>query len=75
MTQKRSNLFRYIFIGAFFVIFSLAYVVELINLQVAGQDYYTMTSPISYKKRVEKIQAHRGEIYDRNGNPIVTNKY
>lgn len=75
MTQKRSNLFRYIFIGALFVIFSLAYVVKLIDLQVAGQDYYTMTSPISYKKRVEKIQAHRGEIYDRNGKPLVTNKY
>ena len=75
MIQKRNNLFRYIFIGAFFMVFSLIYVVRLINLQVSGQDYYSMTKPIAYTQRIEKIQAHRGEIYDRNGEPLVTNKY
>ncbi|MDD7774672.1 MAG: penicillin-binding transpeptidase domain-containing protein, partial [Eubacteriales bacterium] len=43
--------------------------------QVAGQDYYTMATPTVYYTRTEPIQAFRGEIYDRNGTPLVTNQY
>ena len=75
MRSEKSGPVRYIILGAIFVAVSLIYIFRLINLQVAGQDYYTMTSPIRQRQRVVKIQAMRGEIYDRNGKPLVTNEY
>ena len=34
-----------------------------------------MATPTVYYTRTEPIQAFRGEIYDRNGTPLVTNRY
>ena len=34
-----------------------------------------MATPTVYYTRTEPIQAFRGEIYDRNGTPLVTNQY
>ena len=34
-----------------------------------------MSSPVKYSTRSVKIQAQRGEIYDRNGNKLVGNKF
>lgn len=34
-----------------------------------------MATPAVYYTRTEPIQAFRGEIFDRNGTPLVTNKY
>ncbi len=74
--MRRSNdLIRYIVLGAGFVLLSIVYVLMFINLQVSGQDYYSMATPSGYTTRTEKIQAHRGEIYDRNGNKLVANEY
>ncbi len=74
--MRRSNeLVRYIVIGAGFIILSIVYVLMFINLQISGQDYYSMATPSGQYTRTEKIQAHRGEIYDRNGNKLVANEY
>ena len=75
MKKEKSGIVRYIILGAVFVAVSLIYIFRLINLQVAGQDYYSMTSPIRERTRTVRIQAMRGEIFDRNGVPLVTNDY
>lgn len=75
MERKQDGLWRYIVIGAVFVLVSLVYIGIFVNLQVTGQDYYTMSSPVKYSTRSVKIQAQRGEIYDRNGNKLVGNKF
>lgn len=73
--KKRQNLIRYFTIGILFCAVSLVYLGRLVYLQVAGQDYYTQTPPISYVTRTVPIQACRGEIYDRSGAALVTNRY
>ncbi len=75
MKTEKNSLVRYIILGAVFVAVSLLYIFRLINLQVAGQDYYTMTTPIRQRQRTVAVRAMRGEIFDRNGKPLVTNKY
>ena len=75
MKRKRDNLRRIIAIAAFYVTVCLVYIGRLLYLQVSGQDYYTMSTPVTYFKRTEKIAAQRGEIFDRNGKPLVTNEY
>ena len=73
MERRQRSLWRYIFIGGMFIAVVAVYIVLFINLQVSGQDYYTMTSPITYRTRTVKIQAQRGEIFDRNGKKLVGN--
>ncbi|MBQ2729975.1 MAG: hypothetical protein IJF69_04295 [Clostridia bacterium] len=75
MKQKREHLVRYICIGAFYVIVCLIFVARLINIQIAGQDYYQESYSDGYKYRTVSIQAQRGEIFDRNGNLLVSNVY
>lgn len=75
MKQKRAFTARYISLAAFFILVSLIYIARLINIQIAGQDFYTMATGNDYKYRKEIIQAQRGEIYDRNGKPLVVNEY
>ena len=73
--KKRENLLRFMAVGVLFCAICMVYVGRLIYLQVAGQDYYTMSQPTTYVTRKVPIQAIRGEIYDRNGTPLVTNQY
>lgn len=75
MKRKRSFFARYVFLAALFIAFCLIYTARLIQLQISGQDYYTQTSASSYTYRTETIYAQRGEIYDCNGVPLVTNEY
>ena len=75
MVRNRENLLRYIFVGALFIAVCIAYIVIFIDLQVAGQDYYTMASSVSNRTRTVKLQAQRGEIYDRNGKKLVKNEF
>lgn len=62
-------------IGVLYILIALVYVGRLLYLQVSGQDYYTMSTPTTTYTRTVKIQAQRGEIFDRNGKAIVTNAY
>lgn len=75
MVRNRDNLLRYIFVGALFVIVCIVYIFIFINLQVSGQDYYTMAPSVPVKTRTVKLQAQRGEIYDRNGKKLVENSF
>ncbi len=75
MSKKRDHLARYIALGAFFVIVCLVFIARLINIQVAGQDYYTETLSDNNYTRTEKIQAQRGCIYDSKGRELVSNVY
>lgn len=75
MNTKKEFLVRYIIMGAFFIVFAFVFAGRLINIEITGQGYVTDTSYAEYRTRTEKIQALRGEIYDRNGKPLVTNEY
>lgn len=75
MKKKRSFFARYVFLALLFLSFIMIYTARLIQLQISGQDYYTMTASSSYTYRTETIYAQRGEIYDCNGVPLVTNEY
>jgi len=75
MARNRDNLLRYIFVGALFITVCIVYICIFINLQVSGQDYYTMAPGVPVKTRTVKLQAQRGEIYDRNGKKLVENSF
>ncbi len=73
--RKQENTARLIWCAAIYIAIAVVYIGRLLYLQVSGQDYYTMSQQTRYVTRYEKIQAQRGEIYDRNGVPLVTNDY
>jgi len=75
MKKKRAFTARYISLAVFFILVCLIYIGRLINIQIAGQDFYTMTAGDDYVYRTETIQAQRGELFDRNGVPLVVNEY
>lgn len=57
---------------AIFILICAVYLVVLVNLQITGQDYYTIVEEEASTRYV-KIAAKRGEIYDRNGKALVIN--
>lgn len=73
--HKRDYLERYIIVAGFFICVMLVFIARLVTIQIAGQDYYTETVTEKTYVRYEPIQAQRGEIFDRNGNLLVGNKY
>ena len=75
MNKKRGFLLRSIFLAAFFVVVSLIYTGRLIRYQISGRDTYIKENTVRNKYRYETIHAQRGEIYDRNGVPLVVNAY
>ena len=72
MTVRRSNLWRCVLVLVIFFLVSVIYLGRLFYLQVivgapegdGGEETRRVT-----------VQAVRGEIYDRNGKPLVTNRY
>jgi len=73
--MKNNNLWRLFAIGAMVCVVAVVYIGRLLFLQVSGQDYYSMSTPTVLKTRKVTVQAQRGEIYDRNGKPLVVNDY
>jgi len=73
--KKNNNIVRLGAIGAIFILIAIFYIGRLLYLQVSGQDYYTTSTPPKEYTREVKIQAQRGEIFDRNGKALVTNTY
>lgn len=64
---------RYTVIAAVFVLVCAVYIFSIARIQLG----YTPgeSNDSSKTKNTEPISAVRGEIYDRNGKPLVTNKY
>ncbi len=71
--KTRENLPRLFILTVLCIALGLVYMGRLLYLQVSGQDYYSMSQRAVYRTRTETIQAQRGEIFDRNGTPLVTN--
>ncbi len=72
--NKKAHIARYIALGAAFVLICLVYLTRLVNYQISGVDLYTSTKTDTYTRTVI-IQAHRGEVFDRNGKALISNKY
>jgi len=66
---------RYASLGAVFLLVCAVYLVKLVNVQITGQDYYKSGQALVYRERREILYATRGEIFDRNGVPLITNDY
>ncbi|MBQ1202721.1 MAG: hypothetical protein IIX61_02770, partial [Loktanella sp.] len=62
-----------------FIVVCIVYLSILITLQVMGNAYMVYRDktnlPDGLTEQTVTIQAMRGEIYDRNGLPLVTNRY
>lgn len=64
---------RYVFLYLFIFAITIVLVVTLFNLQIVhGAEYRTQSQNRLLREKV--VQAPRGEMYDRNGNVLVTNK-
>lgn len=72
MKPKRAHGWRYTALAVVLAVICLVYTARLVNLQIASRDQYAAVDEKTYSRTVP-IQAHRGEIYDRNGVPLVTN--
>ena len=70
--KKLHTSMRIALLGALFVLICVFYAVVLVNVQITGQDYYTIIKEDTYTRYVT-IAAKRGEIYDRGGKPLVIN--
>jgi len=64
---------RYIAVYAMLVAVVVVIVMRLVNMQIANGNSYREKSDTRTLRSVEFI-APRGEILDRNGRPIVTNR-
>ena len=73
--KKRDYFLRYVAIGVVFLLVALIYTVKLVNVQITGQDYYKSSQALVYRERRVPLYAARGEIFDRNGVPLITNDY
>lgn len=72
MNKKNKTLLRIFFVGALFVAVCLVYFIRMINIVTNAEPNKIQTGTY---QRQEVIYAQRGEIYDRNGNKLVYNKY
>ena len=71
--EFNKNTIRALIIGGFVCLLALVCAVRLYNLQIVnGENFRTMADNSSVRTYVKK--APRGEIFDRNGVPIVENK-
>lgn len=73
MKPKHPHAWRLSALAGFMLLICLVYTAKLVNIQIASRDQYAEAQINTYKRTV-KIQAHRGEIFDRNGTPLVTNE-
>lgn len=64
---------RYIAIASLFILVCLIYTARLVSLQLKKPEVTDASKGLS--ERTLTVQAIRGEIYDRNGKALVSNKY
>ncbi len=74
--EKQSHhLLRIMSIGILLAVALVFYIIMLMRIQVVDRDKYLDGVMASANSRTVLIPAQRGEIFDRNGKPLVTNKY
>ena len=74
--HARKNLTaRYIVISVSFVIVAILYAISIGRIQLEFAANASEDKETAYRERTVAIQAVRGEIFDRNGVPLVTNDY
>ncbi len=74
--QSRKNLtVRYIIISVSFVIAAILYTISIGRIQLEYAANSSEEKESTYRQRKVAIQAVRGEIFDRNGEALVTNDY
>ena len=72
MTSKRASLWRYMTVALVFCLICVIYLGRAFYIQISGRENRYDSGSTT---RTGTIQAVRGEIYDRNGNALVTNRY
>lgn len=63
---------RPVILNIIILVIFVAFLASLIKIQIFDKDEYTLSNIVS-RDNVE-VDAARGEILDRNGNPLVTNR-
>ena len=71
--KSRKTSFRIFFVVGLFLIVCFVFFVRMVNIVVNAD--LTPLVPVGTYEREVKIQALRGEIYDRNGKQLVYNEY
>ena len=72
MTTRRNLMWRYMGIAVIFCLICVIYLGRLFYIQISGRENVYNSGTTT---RTVTVQAVRGEIYDRNGNALVTNRY
>ena len=72
MNTKQHPAWRYVAIAVLFCLACVVYLGRLFYIQISGRDNQYASGTEVHRVT---IQAVRGEIYDRNGNALVTNRY
>ena len=70
--EKSKRLIRILILTLVFSMVCVVYLGKLFSVQLAGKGLY---GDSGITTRLVTVQAARGEIYDRNGKPLVTNSY
>ncbi len=73
LKQRKFNI-RYIPLYILYAAACVFFLIKLVNIQITGTDRYVRTMTLTHEREVV-VQSLRGEIYDRNGVPLVTNDY
>ena len=73
-SKKRKFNFRALPLYIIFTAAILFFIVKLVNIQITGTDRYVKTMALTREREVA-VQSLRGEIFDRNGTPLVKNEY
>ena len=74
MQRNRGRSARMMVLGAAFLLCCVLYIIRMAALQLTPEHIGGNQSD-GYSTRTVVVQAVRGQIYDRNGVPLVTNEY
>ncbi len=73
--RQSHHLLRIALIGLLLIIALVFYIIMLMRIQIVKRDTYLDGVIVGGSSRTVVIPAHRGEIFDRNGKPLVKNEY
>ena len=70
--ERNKRLIRILILTLIFSVVCVVYLGKLFSVQLAGKGLYDDSGVVT---KYVTVQAMRGEIYDRNGKPLVKNSY